>query len=135
MYFKDFDNWNAVKKRIQAEDRTVHIRKGEIRWVSLGVNIGSEMDGKGVSFARPALIIHVIGSRLALVVPVTSKTKEFPGYVPFAWKDKANALCIHQMRIVSQKRILHRLGRISTNRLREYALKISDFYSLPPGTN
>jgi len=135
MYSKDFDAWTTVKKRIHEEERTVNIRKGEIRWVSFGVNVGSEIDGKGVSFARPALIAHVIGSRLALVVPITSKMKDFAGYVPFAWKDKENALCIHQMRIVSQKRILHRLGRISTNRLREYARKIANFYSFPPSGN
>lgn len=130
MYFKDFDTWNAVKKRLQTEERQVNIRKGEIRWVSVGVNLGSEIDGKGVSFTRPALIAHVIGSKLALIVPITTKVKDIPGYVSFEWKDKVNALCIHQMRVVSQKRILDRVGKISANRLAKYKNDIANFYSM-----
>jgi len=106
MYFKDFENWNLVKKRIEDEERKVNIRAGEIRWVAFGVNIGSEIDGKGVSFTRPALVLHVIGSHLALVIPMSTKVKEIAGYVPFEWKGKITALCIHQMRIISQKRVL-----------------------------
>jgi tetrahydromethanopterin S-methyltransferase subunit G len=44
MYFKDFDKWNLVKKRINEEERKVNIRQGEIRWIAFGVNVGS---GKG----------------------------------------------------------------------------------------
>ena len=130
MYFKDFDKWNDVKKRLQAEERAVNIRRGEIRWVSFGVNLGSEIDGKGITFARPALIVHVIGSKLALIVPITTKVKDIPGYIPFEWKDKVNALCIHQMRVVSQKRILDRMGKISSNRLKKCKGDIAHFYSI-----
>ena len=129
MYFKDFDTWNIVKKRLQAEEREINIRKGEIRWVSFGVNVGSEIDGKGRSFARPALIVHVVGSKLALIVPITTKIKDIPGYVRFEWKDKINALCVHQMRIVSQKRILDRMGKISSNKLAKCKDDIANFYS------
>jgi len=54
LYHKDFDGWHPVKKRIESEERSIFIRAGEIRWVSFGVNIGSEIDGKGVSFTRSA---------------------------------------------------------------------------------
>src|ERR1700679_1101588 len=103
MYVKDFNTWNTVKQRINGEARTVTMRAGEIRWVSFGVNVGSEIDGKGASFARPALIVHVIGSKLALIVPMTTKVRDIPGYIPFVWRDKTNALCLHQMRVISQK--------------------------------
>ena len=43
-YFKDFDNWNEIKKGVNKEERQVNIRAGEIRWVAFGVNIGSEID-------------------------------------------------------------------------------------------
>jgi hypothetical protein len=55
MYVKDYDNWMKVKTRIEAEKREVHIRAGEIRWVAFGVDIGSEIDGKGVSFSLDRL--------------------------------------------------------------------------------
>ena len=130
MYIKEFDKWNTVKQRIQGETRTINIREGEIRWVSFGVNVGSEIDGKGVSFTRPALILHVIGSQLALVVPLSTKLKDLPGYKPLAFHDRLVSLCFHQMRVISQKRIYARLGKISRTKLNSYKIMVKKFYRL-----
>jgi len=130
VYQKNFDAWNEVKKHFQDTDHKIFIRAGEIRWISFGVNVGSEIDGKGRAFTRPALIVHVIGSHLALVVPMSTRVRNIAGYVPFEWKDATNALCIHQIRIVSQKRVLTRKGKISNKRLDEVKEKIRKFFSL-----
>ena len=111
----------------------MHIRAGEIRWVAFGVNVGSEIDGKGVSFTRPALIAHVIGSHLALVVPLSTSVKEIAGYIPFEWKGKTIALCVHQTRIVSQKRVLSRKGRIANSRLKKAKNEIAKFFRFNDG--
>ena len=132
MYQKDHAACNVVKQRIEQEKRNVFVRAGEIRWATLGVNIGSEIDGKGVSFTRPVLIVHVIGSHLALVIPLSTKVKEATGYIPFEWKETTIALCIHQVRIVSQKRLLSRKGRISQKRLQTIKATFCDFYRLLP---
>ena len=129
MYFKDFDAWNSAKKRYEKEERKIYIRAGEIRWIAFGINVGSEIDGKGVSFTRPALILHVVGAHLALVAPMSAKTKNVAGYIPFEWKGAISALCIHQIRMVSAKRILTRKGRISQNRLLSIKQEISKFFS------
>lgn len=130
MYFKDFDKWNSVKKRIHSEERKVSIRSGEIRWVSCGVNVGSEIDGKGESFTRPMLVVHVVGSVLALVVPFSTKIKTVAGYIPFEFQGREISLCVHQMRIISQRRILARKGRISEKRLRKVKSEIKKFFAL-----
>ena len=111
------------------EERKVNIRSGEIRWVFFGVNVGSEIDGKGISFTRPALILHVVGSHLALIVPMSTKVKDVAGYMPFTWKNVTTALCLHQIRIVSSKRVLSRKGRISQNKLLVIKKDISKFFS------
>jgi len=129
MYFKDFDKWNEVKKHTDNNDTKVSIRAGEIRWVSFGVNVGSEIDGKGESFTRPGLILHVIGSHLAFVAPLSTKVKEVAGYLPFNWKGTTTALCIHQIRTISQKRILSRKGRISEDKLKAIKDEIIKFYN------
>jgi mRNA interferase MazF len=129
MYIKKYDAWNEVKKRIEEETRKVYIRAGEVRWVSLGVNVGSEIDGKGVSFMRPALVLHVMGSHLALVVPMSTKTDSRPGYVSFLWKEKSVSLCVHQTRVISQKRIFTRQGKISPKRLIDVKKQITTFFN------
>ena len=130
MYFKDFDKWNAVKKRIHADERKVSIRAGEVRWVSCGVNVGSEIDGKGESFTRPALIVHVVGSVLALVAPLSTKTKAVAGYVPFEFQGKQISICAHKIRVISQRRILSRKGKISDKRLAKVTKEIKKFFAL-----
>lgn len=130
MYFKDFDNWNEMQKHLNSDDKHVNIRAGEIRWVVFGGNIGSEIDGKGKSFTRPALVIHVIGSNLALVVPLSTKVKEMVGYLPFEFQGKTVSLCIHQSKTISQKRILSRKGKISDKKLYEIKEQLKKFFTL-----
>lgn len=130
MYIKEFDDWTVVKKRINIEERKVNARAGDIRWISFGVNVGSEMDGKGPSYTRPGLIVNVIGSHYALVVPTSTKIRQVPGYISLNWNTRPMALCIHQMRVVSSKRILNRIGKISERKLEEHKKHITAFFSL-----
>ncbi len=119
-----------MQKHLNSDDMHVNIRAGEIRWVAFGVNIGSEIDGKGKSFTRPALILHVIGSNLVLIVPLSTKVKEVVGYIPFEFQGKNVSLCIHQSRTISQKRVLSRKGRISENKLSEIKEQFKKFFTL-----
>ena len=130
MYFKDFDSWNIVKKRLNDAPHRPNIRAGEVRWISCGVNVGSEIDGKGTSFTRPALVIHVVGSVLALVVPLSTKIKDVAGYFPFEFQGQKISLCVHQARVISQQRVLARKGRISDKRLAEAKSKVKGFFGL-----
>ena len=130
MYIKQFDSWNQVKKQVNDTTHKMFVRAGEVRWAIVGTNIGSEIDGKGSSFTRPVLIMHVIGSHLALVIPLSTSVKTIPGYVPFVLKGKTVSLCVHQIRIVSQKRLLARTSRISEARLKEVKKMVSDFFAM-----
>jgi len=108
MYQKRFDEWNVLKQNIDSKKVEITIRVGDIRWIMFGTNVGSEIDGKGQQFLRPGLIINVIGHDLALVIPLTSKEKQLPRYIPFKTNGHYGSLCLHQMKVVSQNRILHR---------------------------
>jgi mRNA interferase MazF len=130
MYVKDFNTWNTVKQRIHGDDRSITMRAGEIRWVSLGVNVGSEIDGKGVSFTRPALVVHVIGAHLALVIPMSTTTKEVPGHYPLFFKEQWVTLCFSQMKVISQKRVYSRLGKLSNEKLQYLKIVAKRFFDL-----
>lgn len=130
MHKKDFDSWNETKKGINEHQDKPFIRKREIRWAVLGVNVGSEIDGKDNSFTRPVLIVDTIGKTTSLVVPITSKHKDIPGRYQFEWKDNENSLCVNQLKVISTKRILDRKGKISENKLKDVKDKIKKFYRL-----
>ncbi len=129
MYFKDFDTWNSLKKQLNEKETKTNIRAGEIRWISCGVNVGSEIDGKGVSFTRPALVVHVVGTILALVVPLSTKVKDVAGYFPFEFQGRTISLCIHQIRIISQRRVLARKRKVSDKRLADVKSEIEKFFN------
>jgi mRNA-degrading endonuclease toxin of MazEF toxin-antitoxin module len=88
------------------------------------------LDGKGASFTRPALVMHVFGSRLALVIPLSTKLKEIPGYLPFEFKGKKISVCINNLRIVSQQRIFDRLGKITSDHFKVIKVELKKYYDL-----
>lgn len=129
MYIKEFDKWNKQKQKIENEIRQINIRAGEIRWYSCGVNIGSEIDGKGESFTRPCIVLHVVGRMSALVVPLSSKKKDWAGRKSIYISEEEHFLCIDQIKIVSQKRILGRVKKIPGETLLKIKSFVKDFYS------
>ncbi len=72
---KDFDNWSKKKKSIDARDIFSHPQEKEIWWSSIGINIGSEVYGKGKDSTRPVLVINAEGSESFIGIPLTSKVK------------------------------------------------------------
>jgi len=61
---------------------------------------------------------------------MSTKIKNVAGYIPFVWKGVATVFCIHQIRIISQKRILSRKGRISNNKLKIIKKEVVKFFTL-----
>jgi hypothetical protein len=70
---KDFDTWNNLKKEIHTKDIRRFCDPREIWWCSIGINIGSEEDGKNKLFERPVLIIRVFNRHMVRIVPLTRK--------------------------------------------------------------
>ncbi len=72
---KDFDSWNIKKKLINKHKSLQHPKIGEIGWCRVGLNIGSEIYGKGIDYVRPVLVINCEGDENFIGVPLTSKIK------------------------------------------------------------
>jgi mRNA-degrading endonuclease toxin of MazEF toxin-antitoxin module len=77
MIEKDFDGWNQRKIAINTITPNFY-REREVRWCSLGVNIGFEQDGTSKTYRRPVLIIKGFSRNACLVVPLTTSQKKNP---------------------------------------------------------
>ncbi len=130
IYEKAFSDWTNVKIGLDHKELAVFIRAGEIRWVAIGVNVGGKIDGKGASFTRPCLILHVIGKHLALVLPCTSKDKPQKQFFceVSAGRFRSSG-CLSQIRVVSQKRVLSRIAKLPSNGLDAVRGLVFNFYS------
>ena len=128
---KDFERWGNEKARLHETGRGSFLRAGEIRWAAIGVNVGSEIDGKGEGrYTRPVLVLDVFGKHLALVVPVSIKLHDHPGYLHITIGERTMALCVHQIRVLSQKRIFNRKSKLSNTRLQQVRNSVRIFWHL-----
>ena len=78
-----FDEWNEEKKELQSQihhqkslpkeeqKKIVYVNNREIWYAKLGMNLGSESNGKK-NFRRPMLVIKKVGS-MFFVAPMTTK--------------------------------------------------------------
>ncbi len=111
---KDFDKWNSLKKKINKESNglsSIYWREKEIWFCSLGVNVGSEQDGKNEFFERPVVIIKKVSPTTFLAIPLTSKRKIGSWYVHL--DSTGTSAVITQIRLLDSSRLNRRLRIIS----------------------
>ena len=63
---KDFDKWNIEKKKIDYNIKNILPKKREIWWLSIGLNVGVEEDGKNNNFEQPILVMKVFNKQCFL---------------------------------------------------------------------
>jgi mRNA-degrading endonuclease toxin of MazEF toxin-antitoxin module len=125
---KDFDNWNTRKKEINEREPNFYYER-EIRWCSLGINIGFEQDGTSETYKRPVLIIKGFSRHVCLVVPLTTSKKENPYHLSVGIISGKEAFAIlSQIRLIDTKRLHAPLAVLSKNKFKEIKKAIRIFF-------
>jgi len=136
MHKKNFNEWNEKKKEIHNNiskkdilDKKVYFKDREVWWVSIGINIGFEIDGKNHDFERPVLIIKKINKNQFWGLPLTSKDKEGFFYLKASFSDdkKTTPIIMSQLKMFSDKRLLRKLGTIKNSDFNNIKKTISNF--------
>ena len=109
---KDYEEWHRLKSEIEAKNSMPFFREGEIWWCSLGLNIGTEEDGKNNLFERPVLVFHKFNKDMFFGLPMSS-VKKFGKYdCSILLHNRERTILISQMRTLSAKRLIRRIGRL-----------------------
>lgn len=124
-YIKDFDNWNTKAKLLDSRNFEDYFYAREIWWAALGVNIGSEQDGKNESFERPVLILKKFNKDMCLMLPFTSKVIVSDYCVTTESTGMQAQVILSQIRVISSKRLLRKVGKIKTIVFLEILIKLS----------
>ncbi len=107
---KDFDRWNEIKKKTEVEQPRLYTVR-EIWWCRFGVNVGTEQDGRGKSFLRPAVILRGFGPDACMVVPLTTSTRKHSLRVQIGSVDGREARAnLSQIRVVDTRRLVEKIG-------------------------
>ena len=113
---KDFKKWHALKSEIDTHQRTLLYHEQEIWWCSLGANVGVETDGKSDLFERPVIIFRRFNEDMFWGLPMTSQSKiKKPFYSAITFHDHEQIVILSQIRVLSSKRLIRRLGKLSDN--------------------
>lgn len=108
-----FQDWIEVKQKIHLkENPDIFVNKGEIRWIYMGKNVGSESTGKGRDFFRPALVIADF-YRGCFVIPLTTTQRE--GSYFFSFNDstgRRQCAILSQMKYVDYNRVAAQISFI-----------------------
>jgi len=123
-------DWHKIKIKIQLakENEDLYFYKKDIWWASLGSNIGHEEDGKNKTFERPVLILKKFNSHLILIIPLSTvlKGNKFY-YYKFVFKKRLVSALVCQIRLISSKRLIRKMGQINTKDFAELRRIIRNF--------
>lgn len=129
---KDFDKWNEIKKSVEEKPDNFGVHDREIWWVSLGLNIGVEIDGKNKDFERPVLILRKFNRQMVWILPITSRARNEQFYEKFLFGEREYFVAITQIRTVSTKRLLRKIGMIPIGDFEQIKQKLALFINENP---
>lgn len=125
---KDFHDWNKKKIKIDGFVEFQHPKEGEIWWCSIGVNIGSEVYGKGADYTRPVLVINAEGSESFIGIPLTSNIKSRKYACIIKTDDEVlHTALIYQIRSFDKRRLTERkyiLSKEEYSKVKKYFNKL-----------
>lgn len=121
---KDFDQWNIQKKNIEASQKNVFFKEGDVWWCSVGVNIGSESCGKGTQFQRPVLIIKKLSKVICIALPLSKKIKKGTWFMNMYLGNEKRTILLYQIKMLHTKRFQRRLAHIDLTTLIEVKQKL-----------
>ncbi|MDE1975483.1 MAG: type II toxin-antitoxin system PemK/MazF family toxin [Patescibacteria group bacterium] len=128
-YFKDFENRSKLSGKIQDRDAgLVLTTRGAVWLVRFGVNIGSEMDGKGPDFLRPVVVIKRINFNMFLCAPVSSNVTEDRYRIPFKLNGDDRVAVLSQIKTLDKKRCVKLMATLPEEDMRKIIDSIGSLY-------
>ena len=126
-FVKNFVDWFGLKPVLHRNKKGKKFSQREIWWCHLGSNIGFEIDGKTSEYTRPVLIIKKISHETALILPLSTKTKNGSWYVPLVVDKKQAVVILSQSKTIDRKRLKTRIETINEADFNEIKQKFIDF--------
>jgi mRNA interferase MazF len=126
---KDFDRWNKIQKKLHFKLR-LDFQRGDIWLCHIGINVGSEQDGKGWEFLRPIVIIKKFDDRTFFGIPLTSKHRSGNYYFDLGYiNGKVGVAMLNQLRLWDALRLKRKIGYINK---RDFTNLVNNLKALIP---
>ena len=125
---KDFSIWMPVKGQIHNKCDRPFYHEREVWWCAIGLNVGFETDGKGISYTRPVLIIKDFNHATFWCLPVTTQIKKSTHRIDIDLNDKIlRQVVLSQLRTLDAKRLRRKIGTLEKKTFYEIKTAIAMF--------
>jgi len=129
-YFLALLDWCRLGVILWDKRSDVIFKEGEVWWCTIGLNIGEEVFGKGVYFARPVLVLRKLTKNSFLGLPFTGREKEGSWYIPIDLPGRRSSIMLNQARVVDRKRLRDRITVIGVSDFQLIKKSFHKFYCL-----
>jgi mRNA-degrading endonuclease toxin of MazEF toxin-antitoxin module len=127
---KKFNEWHQQKVNLHNSQKNIRFKERDIFWASIGVNIGSEQDGKGKKMTRPVIIVKAYSKSLFLGVPLSTQIKDGSFFFEFVFEENSSNALLVQARTFDTKRLGKRIGMINKKDFDELKVKLKELMGL-----
>lgn len=107
------DAWAQRKTLVDGREDTPNFQESQIWRAAVGLNVGTEMAGRGQRFWRPVLIVRKFNHNLFYGVPLTTRNKTSPYQIPVMLKGVERFVIISQLRTLDAKRLEQYMADLS----------------------
>ena len=126
---KDFDKWNLEKKRLHSMGLRKSAHQRDVWWCALGLNLGSEEDGKGWNYLRPVLILKSFGNVVCTILPISTSNKEHWTKIDIGLiNSRPSKILLNQIRSVDTRRLIRKICRLDNSKYEEIRKAVRDIF-------
>jgi mRNA interferase MazF len=130
---KDLPGWHIKKTSLDGLVSPVNsFKERQIWWVSVGHNVGVEIDGKGPRYARPVIVMRKFSHNAFFGVPLTTTGKENPYLYAFSLNGVENKAALSQVRVFDARRLINKMGYLTIEDYAEVQRQLVDIVMRPP---
>lgn len=126
---KDFHGWIKLKIKLHFTGHICAIKDGDVWWCAVGENIGTEINGKSETFARPVLVLRKLSKYNFIGLPLTSKQHSGSWYAYLEFKNRKQIAVLSQVRNISVSRLYKKMGVIPEPELSKIRTKFCSLVS------
>ncbi|MBQ8996964.1 type II toxin-antitoxin system PemK/MazF family toxin [Candidatus Saccharibacteria bacterium] len=124
---RDYKTWMPIKSEINNRQKFRTFSEWQVWWVAVGENVGSEINGKGAYYLRPAIVLKKSSKLSFLGIPLTTQAHEGYGFVKFMFKGKESYAVLNQLRTFSVFRLVRKKGELDDSDITLIRQRLKEF--------
>jgi mRNA interferase MazF len=126
---QELQNWLSYSTKLSIHNnQPPFIDEGQIWWCHVGENLGTEINGKNLTFTRPIIVYKKLSRYTYLVIPCSTKIKEGSWYVRFFHNKIEQVAVLSQIRVIDYRRFFNKIGDMDKKDFQDIVKGFNNLY-------